>query len=137
MAEGLQIAKFQYTDTYGATQNALMTWAGADINYGKPGSIRFDVFENEAEWQRDNRKTMCVMPITAEDVLLMFSQNGNVALSISDVSWELAKERQFIPSRVEDNGTFKMGNHSLTDLNAELIDVGVPESLANAIASKK
>jgi hypothetical protein len=127
---GLQIAQFQYVDIFGATQNALMTWAGADINYGKNGSIRFDIFENEAEWQRDNRKQTFVMPITAEDVLLMFQQTGNVALEISNLSWQMAQERRFISSRIEEDGVFKMTPHSLTELNAEIIDVGIPDGLS-------
>lgn len=128
---GLKIAKFKIVDRFGRTDNCLLTWAGADINYGRAGSIRFAVFENEAEWQRGNQKDTFVLPITPEEVLGMFTRSGVVAIEISDASWELAQSTKFITSRVEnpETGAITFEQFSLTDLQAEIVDVGIPGEL--------
>jgi len=122
---GLKIATFTYTDQAGATQNALMTWKGADIDLHQNGSVRFAVFENAEEQARANIKTQFTMPITPTDVMTMFNKIGNVALEISDVSWEQAKATKFIPSRVMVDEVPTMTLHSLEDLKAEIIDIGI------------
>lgn len=128
---GLKIAKFRIVDRFGRSENCLLSWSGADINYGKAGSIRFAVFENEAEYARNNQKDTFVLPISAEEVLAMFQRVGNVALEISDASWDLAQSTKFITSRVEDSetGTITFEQFSLTDLQADIIDVGIPGEL--------
>lgn len=115
----LKVATFQYTDRFGTLQNAYLTWSGADINYGSDGSVRFACFENEAEAGRNNRKELFVMPITAENVVAMFTRQGVVAIEVSEASWELAQEVKFIPSRIlDEDDQPQMVNQSLTDLNA-------------------
>lgn len=126
---GLKIATFEFVNQYGGREQALLAWKGAEINYGFDGWIRFAVFENEAERQRNNPKSVLAMPITAADVLAMFQRTGNVALEISDASWDPALATKFIPSRVEDpeSGEVTMQAFSLADLDALIVDVGVPE----------
>lgn len=126
---GLKIATFQYIDQAGATQNALMTWKGADIDLHQSGSVRFAVYENAIEQKRRNIKDVFVMGITPTDVMTMFTKIGNVALEVSDVCWDQARVTKFIPSRVIEtlNGieTVSMALHSLDDLKATITDIGI------------
>lgn len=126
---GLKIATLQFTNRFGGVENALLIWAGADINYGRAGSVRFAVFENADEWARGNQKATFVLPITEAEVLAMFQRIGNVALEISDASWDLAATTKFIPSRVinDETGEPETKQFSLTDLRAEITDIGLPE----------
>lgn len=126
---GLKIAKFRFIDHFGATQNALMTWSGADINYGRDGSVRFAVFENAAEQARNLPKAEFVMPIGANQVLAMFGRSGVVALEISEASWSLAAVTKFVPTRREnpETGEIFIEFCSLKELDAEIVDIGLPE----------
>ena len=128
---GLKIATLQFVNRFGGTENALLTWSGADINYGKAGSVRFGVFENADEWARGNQKDTFVLPITEAEVLAMFQRTGNVALEISEASWDLAATTPFIRSRVidQESGEPVINLFSLTDLDAVIIDIGIPEGL--------
>lgn len=129
-ANTLKIAAGQIVDQFGALQNVLLTWSGADINYDEPGSVRFAAYENEAESTRKNRKYLFVMPISEIDTLTMFTKDGNVAVEISEASWQLASEKKFIPSRIfDDRDNPQMQLHSLTDLNFQIIDIPAPEFL--------
>lgn len=126
---GLKIATLQFTNRFGGTENALLTWSGADINYGNAGSVRFGVYENADEWARGNRKDTFVLPISEAEVLAMFQRTGNVALEISEASWTLAETTPFIQSRVIDaeTGVPSMSLFSLSELNAQITDIGFPE----------
>lgn len=128
---GLKIAQFEFTNQYGGREQAVLAWKGAEINYGFDGWIRFAVFENENERQRNNPKGILLMPITSADVFAMFQRIGNVALEISDASWDLALTTSFIPNRVEnkETGEVTMELFSLHAIEAQLIDVGIPEGL--------
>ena len=126
---GLKIATLRFTNRFGGTENALLTWSGADINYGKAGSVRFGVYENADEWARGNQKDTFVLPISEAEVLAMFQRTGNVALEISEASWALAETTPFIQSRVIDaeTGVPSMSLFSLSELNAVITDIGLPE----------
>lgn len=127
---GLKTANFQYVNQFGGTENAFLTWAGADINYGCDGSVRFAVFENGDEAARGNQKATFVLPVSAADVLAMFRRTGNVALEISNSSWALAQTTKFIPNRVIDRetGEPRIEWCSLDDFAAEITDIGIPEA---------
>lgn len=125
---GYKIAILKYTELSGAEQNALLTWAGQEISLRRPGSTVFEYFENAEEKARDNVKGQFIMPITPADVFAMMGREGKVDIEISDESWEHARTRKFIPSRVVTtvDGVEKitMELHSLDDLGAQIIDVG-------------
>jgi hypothetical protein len=126
---GLKVATFTKTNQFGGTENIYLTWKkilDADIAVG--GLIGFGVYENANESARNNHKDIYRMPITQSDILGMFAQTGNVAIVISDVSWNLALTTPFIPDFVlnEEFNRYEMVLKSLTDLNATVTDIGNP-----------
>lgn len=126
---GLKVAEFTLTNRYGGTDNVYLTWKkimDADCDNG--GEVAFAAYENATESDRRNQKDLYKMPVTHQQILGMFAQSGVVALVISDVCWQLAATVKFIPDFVlnVETGKYEAEMKSLTDLNADITDIGNP-----------
>mgnify|MGYP001481516145 CR=1 FL=1 len=130
---GLKVATFTYTNERGLPITAFLTWAGIDIKWRETNYVRFAVYASETDSEISPPIEMLYLPVPQEEVLALLQMQGVVGLAISDRSWELAATTPFVPdfSTIDqDEGKRVRTLRSLTDLEAEIIDIGLEPLLA-------